>query len=198
MSMLLQMLEQQRDFYKKMLQQQDNFKCFVQVIIEGTNKRLDDVIRDVLGVKSSLEFTQDKIDMVMTVQKEMETKVKLLETDITKSREELDMMLSKLDYIENQSRRNNLLVDGIAEERGENWDESERKVRDMLGSNMGLNGKDIEIERAHRVGQYQEGGRPRQIIVKLLRFKDKQAILSYARKLRGTNIYINKDFSEAV
>lgn len=108
------------------------------------------------------------------------------------------MMLSKLDYIENQSRRNNLLVDGIAEEKGENWDESERKVRDMLGSNMGLNGKDTEIKRAHRVSQYQEGGRPRQIIVKLLRFKDKQAILSSARKTRGTNIYINEDFSEAV
>lgn len=44
-------------------QQQENFKCFVRVIIEGTNKRLDDVITDVQGVKSSLENTRDKVDM---------------------------------------------------------------------------------------------------------------------------------------
>ncbi len=41
-------------------QQQENFKCFVQMIIEGADKRLDDIIRDVQGVKSSLEFTQNK------------------------------------------------------------------------------------------------------------------------------------------
>lgn len=44
MSLFTQTLEQQKDFYIDMLQQQqDNFKTFVQLIIDGTNKRLDDV-----------------------------------------------------------------------------------------------------------------------------------------------------------
>lgn len=39
MSVLSQMLEQQREFYKDMLtQQQENFKSFIQVIMEGTNE----------------------------------------------------------------------------------------------------------------------------------------------------------------
>lgn len=38
-------------------QQQENFKAFVQIIIDGANKRLNDVVRDVQDVKSSLQFT---------------------------------------------------------------------------------------------------------------------------------------------
>ncbi|CAM4611528.1 unnamed protein product [Leuciscus chuanchicus] len=198
MSLFTQTLEQQKDFYKDMLQQQqDNFKSFVQLIIDGTNKRLDDVFKDVQRIKISLEFTQDKVDKMAKAQEEM-NKLKKLETEILKSKEELDKMATKLDFIENQSRRNNLIVDGISEERGESWDVSEKKIKDMLFSKMGLNDNNIEIEQAHRIGQHQEGGRPRQIIVKLLRFKDKQTILSSAKKLKGTRIYINEDFSEAV
>lgn len=198
MSLFTQTLEQQKDFYIDMLQQQqDNFKTFVQLIIDGTNKSLDDVFKDVQGIKISLEFTQDKVDTLAKAQEEM-NKLKKLEMEILKSKEELDKMATKLDFIENQSQRNNLIVDGIPEERGESWDVSEKKIKDMMVSKMGLNDNNIEIERAHRIGQHQEGGRPKQIIVKLLRFKDKQTIFSSAKKLKGTRIYINGDFSEAV
>lgn len=204
MSLLSQLLEQQKEFYKEMLQQQqENFKCFVQMIIESTNKRLDDVIRDLQGVKTSLEFTQANVDVMNKEHKTVEIQIKGLENELRKSKEELNKMptvdyMEKLDYIDNQHRRNNILVDGIPDEKGENWIESERKVRTIMETNMGLDAKNIEFERAHRIGHYQEGGRPRQVIVKLLRFKDKQTILSCARKLKGTNIFINEDFSEAV
>ena len=56
----------------------------------------------------------------------------------------------------------------------------------------------MDIERAQRLGQFQERGRPRKIVVKLLRIKDRELILSSAKKLKGTRIYINEDFSEAV
>lgn len=49
---------------------------------------------------------------------------------------------------------------------------------------LSLDGGKIQIEHAQRVGKFQEQGRPRQIVVKLLRFKDRQSILSAARKLR--------------
>lgn len=70
----------------------------------------------------------------------------------------------------------------------------------MLSSNLGVNGTNIDIEHAKRIGQYKEGGKPRKIVVKLLRFKDRQCILSSTKKikLKGTNIYINSVFSEAV
>lgn len=199
MSTVNQLLEQQREFYKELLQQQqENFKGFVQLILDGTNKRLDGVIRDVQELKTSLEFSQDKLDEMTAGHKEMATKIKLAEKTLEESKEELAAVFNKMDYIENQTRRTNIVVDGISDEKGENWMESEKKVRHMITSRLGLDGVNMELERAHRIGQYQEGGRPRKIMVKLLRFKDKQMILSTAKKLKGSNIYINDDFSEAL
>ena len=57
----------------------------------------------------------------------------------------------------------------------------------------------IEIERAHRMSSKQNntnnGNNPRTIICNLLRCKDKVKILQKADKLRGTNTFINEDFS---
>lgn len=61
---------------------------------------------------------------------------------------------------------------------------------------MKLDSKTIEIERAHRNGTFrQDAERPRPAWVKLLRFKDKQLILSKARTFRkNMSVYINEDF----
>lgn len=117
-----------------------------------------------------------------------------MELEINKSWEELNGIMSKLDYMENQSRRNNILVDGIADEWGENREASENKIKTMQEKNLGMNSKIMDIECAHRVGQFLQHGRPRPIIVK--RFKDRQSILSVARTLKGTNIFVNEDFSD--
>lgn len=59
MSTLTQLLDQQKEFYKDMLQQQqENFKSFIPIIMDGNTKRLDGVIRDVQELKTSLQFTQ--------------------------------------------------------------------------------------------------------------------------------------------
>ena len=57
----------------------------------------------------------------------------------------------------------------------------------------------IEIVRAHQTSSRQSnttnGNNPRTIICSLLRYKDKVKILQKANKLKGTNIFINEDFS---
>lgn len=54
------------------------------------------------------------------------------------------------------------------------------------------------MEMAHRNGTFFPDGRPRSIVVKLLRYKDKKEILRRAKCLKETNIFINEDFSEKV
>ena len=65
----------------------------------------------------------------------------------------------------------------------EAWTESEEKV-----------------EHAHRSGKpvSSPDDRPRPIVVKFLRFKDKAAVLERAKNLRETNIFLYEDFFEAV
>ena len=52
---------------------------------------------------------------------------------------------------------------------------------------------DIEIDRAHSTGRTQ-AGKSRSIVLRCLRFKDKDIILRMANKLKNTGIYINEYF----
>ena len=48
------------------------------------------------------------------------------------------------------------------------------------------------------MGRFEADGRPRTVVFKLLRFKDKEEILKRAKNLKGTNLYINEDYSDKV
>ncbi len=90
--------------------------------------------------------SQKKVDGLMTGYKDVEVKIRQFEKDVIKSKEELDGFLVKLDYVENQMRRTNIIVDGIADEKYENWMKSEVKVREILSSKLGLDDSEMEIE----------------------------------------------------
>ena len=53
------------------------------------------------------------------------------------------------------------------------------------------------IERAYRTGK-PKNGKPKQIIAKLLNYRDQEKILKSSKKLKGTGIYIKEDFSARV
>ncbi|XP_065673949.1 uncharacterized protein LOC136090901 [Hydra vulgaris] len=97
----------------------------------------------------------------------------------------------KLRDIEDRFRRNNLRIDGIKESEGENWYDSETKLKKNFENYLGL--KDIKIKRAHKTG-HKTSFRPRTIIIKLPSFKDKVYYLKKTPNLNGKIIYINDDF----
>ena len=72
------------------------------------------------------------------------------------------------------------------------------QIQVLLTQHLKLDPARIELERSHRTGRFDGDGRPRTVVVKLLRFKDKEEILKRANKLKGTNLYINEDFSDKV
>jgi len=57
----------------------------------------------------------------------------------------------------------------------------------------------IELDWAHRTGKpVTPSEKPRPIVVRFLRLKDKLAVLDKAKNLKGSGIFINEDFSETV
>ena len=158
--------------------------------------------------KHNKEFTHTEVkdlsDSVLTQGKSIKEATASLNTlDITHTDS-----LKKMDYMENQTRRNNIRIEGMREDPGETWDKTEAAVRDLLSKKLGLDGPAVEIERAHRVGKRptaydssateEASPRHRSICVKLLRYKDKTAILKNAKKLKQTGIYINEDLSDMI
>lgn len=198
-----ELLEKQKDSYKEMLlQQESNFKGFVKIIMDSMNVRLDGVVKDIQELKASLQFTQKDVDKLTADQVKLSTDCTSLRKDTSSISESMQTAGGKTEYLEGQSRRNNLVFDGIQESHNETWAESESKIMKLLSDKLQLNQKEIELERAHRIGKLIGGGtsgnRPRPIVAKFLRYKDKLMVQEKATKLKGTGIYINEDFTEAV
>ena len=76
-----------------------------------------------------------------------------------------ESMTDKSDNLEGQSRRNNMVVDGIAESPHETWMESEDKVREMISEKLKMNYWKIEVECAQSTGRNTTG--PDRTILKL-------------------------------
>lgn len=203
-------------FFKESLKQLENsYKSFVHTIMDNTSKRLDGILKEVEEIKTSLQFTQKDVDQLKESRSRLSLDCKTFDKDIGKLGQTLISTDSTSDYLEGQSRRNNLIIDDIPEVDGEKWADTELKVQAMFTEHLHLDHDKIEIERAHRIGKIvtrssaqaeasSEHGsrkkydRPHSIVVKLLRFKDRETVLGKANKLRGTNIYINEDYTEAV
>ena len=162
---------------------------------------------EVNELKKSLEFTQN----------DLEERVNNLEGNMCKVKEDLKEIYeyqidpdyvndsladirNKLSELEDRSRRNNIRIDGIAEEPGETWEECERKVHRLLSKELDI--KDVVIERAHRVKAYSHENknskklRSRTTVCKLFSFVDKARILKNSHRLKEATYYVNEDFSK--
>lgn len=197
---LSERLEQQRLFFIDMMDRQEkNFKTFLQLFMDSTNKRMDELAKDVSNLRNSLEFTQAEFDNHKRIINDLAVKIKDARNDINVVCESAISMATKNDYLECQSKRNNIIINGIPETKRETWDDTEAKVRKLLAEKLEMDEKKIEVERAHRTGPpAPPEGRHRPIVVKFLKWKDKAAVMARARKLKGTDIYLNEDYSEAV
>ena len=173
---------------KELLKQQEStLKMFLSAYMDSVNTRIDNLMKDVQSVKSSLEFTQAQVEELIT----SDLRVKEVKVQIEDLR-------NKLDDLENRSRRNNLCFEGIPESPNETWQESESKIKHRISSHMPEVGTDFVIERAHRVGRPRSDSKPRKIVAPFLNYKDREAVFKAKKKLHGTNMFVNEDYSDRV
>ena len=161
-------------------------KAFFSTFVEATDKRIDTIIKEVQGIKTSLEFTQSQVDQLVNLN---------LDEGLLNIQNEIDRLKDKVDDLENRSRRNNLCFDGIEETYKETWSNTEDKLKAILQDELEI--YDVEIERAHRTGSKKEG-KSRPVVAKFLKYKDREKVFKAKRKLKGSGIYIREDLSERV
>lgn len=100
---------------------------------------------------------------------------------------------SRIISLEDHSRRNNLIVFGVPESANETADNLQESVVQGMFKNL-LGVSVSTVERIHRTGRKQHD-KPRPIILKLIDYREKNAVLSNCAKLKGTNFSISEDFS---
>ena len=117
---------------------------------------INEIKRTVDDLKTSLNFSQKDIDDIKSRIYKAEERIMEAEEGIHDAQADVDHSLDQQEYLENQSRRNNVKVFGIpekdAKEGLESWEEKEQLVKNEIKSNLKIE-VDLNIERAHRVGK---------------------------------------------
>ena len=107
-------------------------------------------------------------------------------------------MLEELDTVvyrhEQYSRRNCLLVHGIAEE---NLEDTDEKIINTLQQSRDETVKPEDIDRSHRLGKLKssKNAKPRPIIVQLVRYNTRNRIYRNKKKLKGTGISVTESLT---
>ena len=162
--------------------------------IQDNNERLEKLNKETVDLKISLETSQEIFEKkFQKVNENLSKQKQKHKEDINELWKDNDQLCERLRDLEDRSRRDNLRIDGIAEVENETWEQTEEILQNLFKEKLQL--ENISLERAHRVGNKGKNNK-RTIVLKLASFKDKLKIISEARKLKGTNISINEDYSK--
>ena len=150
-------------------------------------KDMGDLKKYVEELIHTIQFSENQIKESATEIANLKNENKLLSEKVALHDAQTAIINQKIVDLEDYSRRENILISGVAEEKGENCLVI---VQDIFNH---LNGHNIEIQRCHRTGRYR-AGEHRDIIVRLVFFQDKVTILQ-RRSYLPRGVYINEDFS---
>ena len=114
--------------------------------------------------------------------------------------DKLTPIISRLDRLEDQCRRDNIIFYGVPETSGpkETWEECEQQISEIIEKYKlcGSGDQTVEIVRAHRLGKFDnDATKARPIIVKFQNFKTKAKIMSNAKNLADIEtLNISEDY----
>lgn len=205
-------LAKQAETFEKLINlQADAYKQCLQCYIESANSRMDAFMRettkDFCELRASLEYTQKEVADLKSVSLTVTSEGSQMQKRLDDVSQKIQGLTSTTDYLENQSRRNNLRIDGIPEIPKETWEQTEELIKDTLISKLHLSKEtvdSIEMERAHRIASRKypnekpRADKPRTVVLKLTKFKDKELIIKQAKDVKSRGLFVNEDFSQRV
>ena len=178
------------------------------------NKKLDYltslillVVTGLTDIGKSLTFNQGEItDLKKEISilnerlHESQTNVSKLENNLLQARKDHQILQDHVIKLESQSRRDNLILDGIPEKPNESNEDCLNSVYSILENHMNIpETRAIKIVRCHRLGsKRQQPGRPRSMIFKLHFFGDRERIWRNKTKLKGTQYWLSEDFPNEI
>ncbi|KAJ8341256.1 hypothetical protein SKAU_G00335470 [Synaphobranchus kaupii] len=94
--MVYELLDQQQFFYKELIEQQErNYKSFLQMLVDSTNSRLDNMVKEAQDLKNSLQFTQSDLNAAKRQGAQNAQRTKCLAEGLASVRGALDALASK-------------------------------------------------------------------------------------------------------
>ncbi|KAK9745122.1 Zinc-finger associated domain (zf-AD) [Popillia japonica] len=111
-----------------------------------------------------------------------------------KLRIKIEAQEKRLEIVEKQIRRNNIVIQGIEDGGNDNVKDKVKELFTRIGADVKI---EKDITEIIRLGPYNPA-KKRAVLVKLNGWEQKMKIYNQTKKLKGSNIWINDDFSRKV
>lgn len=170
------------------------FRTSMNIVTEQLSARIKSLENTVAELTRSLEFTQAEAVDLKSYIKELKKTNSEQSKIIGNYEVKVNELEHKVNYQEDYNRRKNLRFSGVQEPTNETWEQTAKRVTEILEEKLDLTS--VQIDRAHRVGP-RTTTRPRVIVVRFDKYADRETVLRNARKLKGSGIFINEDLCPA-
>ena len=160
--------------------------------VKNNEVQLKDMLNNIELISTKMKETSNQ---VAEVQKEN------LELKFTnaKMKVEISQLKGQVNYLEAQSRRNNLLFDGIEEVANENWEKCEKNLIQLLNEHLDTGEIEFTFERVHRIGPMNKTDtKPRTVVAKFTSYKQRDFVWQNRAEMKGTKIWISEDFPKTI
>ncbi len=159
-------------------------KLLGEVLLQSQNEQTKIFRRELKSVNTSITLIQSQAVDAVKKSKENEESIKNVKSSCEVLKNENVWLRKKLTELESQSRRSNLRFYGVTYSPTENLRDWFRRFSTEVLNIYA----DIEIERIHRVGT------SKYILMKFLRFTDREQVWQNRKNLRDTGIRMAEDF----
>ncbi len=179
----------------------EEMQKFIVETVTQLNSKQDKSELSLTELKTAIEDSTTTSREALNIDRQLshENKTLRIEVDQVKFRNsqlssENDKLTERIIKLESHSRRDDLIFEGVAESTP---DDVHVKLLAIFKDKLKLeNPENIKIVRAHRLGKRNPGtySEPRSIIVKFHWYGDRTEVWQAKKNLKGSNIFVNKDF----
>ena len=141
-----------------------------------------EVMSEIKEIKAAINGMEALNTRIVEIETKVDSRLKIIE--------------SKLDHLEGYSRRSNMIIHGLKEDEAESLESVEKQVREMVRDDLQIQ-EDVHFERIHRLGK-KKANVTRPVIARFSFFKQKQAAMRNASKLKGKEVSISDDYTQTV
>lgn len=157
------------------------------------NKDKDKIV-EADEIKQMFIFITEKLKAIEEKMEENATEMAMLRKEKEEMKRTINMQEERICSLEIELKKRNIVIQGIKDNKEEKQGEIKEKFKKvMVKMDVDIN-LETEIEEINRIGLYKEG-RNRPIIIRLKEYNKKLEIYSQTKKLKGTEIWINNDYT---
>ncbi|CAG9820016.1 unnamed protein product [Phaedon cochleariae] len=159
-----------------------------------SNKDLFNLIKTVISSNNEIKKQNDEIkNEIHNIRADLNDEIEELKKENVVLKESVKVLEERLLVNERKHKKFNLIIYGMKEEEDELRDIE--CFLDIINNKCKVECKFHDLRDWYRIGsKNQESEKPRPIVVELLYYKQKESILEKASNLKGSGIYISKDF----